>query len=112
MAIHKLAEILGEDLVTRRLVGRLKEVTGADESNPTIFDFTGVNFVSRSFMDEFYNVCLKDGNASATGMRDDFGALLNAVMSTQDRRREPIDLLVYKPKDEAELEEILESPVN
>lgn len=47
------------------------------------FDFSGVLFSSRSFMDEFYNKLIVDRHAQVTNMTGELARLLDAVKSTQ-----------------------------
>ena len=47
------------------------------------FDFSGVKFSSRSFMDEFYNKLIVERHARVTNMTGELARLLDAVEATQ-----------------------------
>ena len=47
------------------------------------FDFSGVKFSSRSFMDEFYNKLIVERHARVTNMTGELSRLLDAVKATQ-----------------------------
>ena len=53
----------------------------ADEE--VTFDFSGVKFSSRSFMDEFYNKLIVERHARVTNMTGELARLLDAVEATQ-----------------------------
>ena len=57
-----------------------------------ILDFSNVQFATRSFVDEFYNVFLKTPNANSvkveiTNVPEDVNAILEAVSRTQTRAK-------------------------
>ncbi len=62
------------------LIACCDDLTADDE---VTFDFSGVLFSSRSFMDEFYNKLIVERNARVTNMTGEIARLLDAVKSTQ-----------------------------
>ena len=83
-----IAEILSPDLKSRMRAQDLKlyiQNSGADNVD---LDFSNVKFATRSFMDEFYNLFLKDAEANSftvkiTNVPEDIKAMLDAVSRTQ-----------------------------
>lgn len=62
------------------LIACCDDLTADDE---VTFDFSGVLFSSRSFMDEFYNKLIVERHAQVTNMTGELARLLDAVKSTQ-----------------------------
>ena len=77
-----VADILGRNLMARALARDLKSYVD-NSSEPCELDFSGVEFATRSFMDELYNQLVKNHAAGISGMSEDLSALLNAVKATQ-----------------------------
>ena len=81
-----IAEIISPDLKSRMRAQDLKlfvENSGADAVE---FDFRNVKFATRSFMDEFYNLFLKDVRpctVTITNVPEDIKAMLDSVSRTQ-----------------------------
>lgn len=82
MKTVKVADILGRNLMSRALACDLRNfvVNSGEKCN---LDFSGVEFATRSFMDEFYNQLIKNQATSISGMSEELSALLSAVMATQ-----------------------------
>ena len=62
------------------LIARCDALPVGDE---VTFDFSGVLFSSRSFMDEFYNKLIVERHARVTNMPSEIARLLDAVKLTQ-----------------------------
>ena len=85
-----IAQILSPDLKSRMRAQDLQlfiQNSGADEVE---LDFSNVKFATRSFMDEFYNLFIKDTEANSftvkiTNVPEDIKAMLDAVSRTQVR---------------------------
>lgn len=83
-----IAQILSPDLKSRMRAQDLKllmENSGEDEF---VLDFANVKFSTRSFIDEFYNLFLKNPSANSfsvkmTNVPEDIKAMLDAVSRTQ-----------------------------
>ena len=88
--IH-ITNILGVDLKSRIAVQDvLLFVKNTGTSDVTI-DFTGVQFATRSFMDEFYNAFVKEGcefPVSLVNVPEDIAYMLKVVSNTQNKPKQ------------------------
>jgi len=83
-----MAQILSTDLKSRMQAQDLKLYMENSEGIAFALDFCHVKFATRCFMDEFYNLFLKDSKANGfsveiTNVPEDIKALLDAVSRTQ-----------------------------
>lgn len=83
-----IAAILSPDLKSRLRAQDLKLLIENSGAEAVELDFRNVKFATRSFMDEFYNLLLKDPKASPckvtiTNVPEDLKAMLDAVSRTQ-----------------------------
>lgn len=82
-----VAKLIGVSPISRPLVHDLFNLAKNSQEKEILLDFFGVEFASRSFMDEFYNVFLKDADmgfsVEVNGMNSDLQAILAAVKKTQ-----------------------------
>lgn len=79
-----VAELLqSSSLRLRTSVGPLLEADEMSRSGGPVFDFSGIEFASRSFMDEFYNQLIVDRHASVTNMSCSVQEVLDSVRGTQ-----------------------------
>jgi len=83
-----IAQILSPDLKSRMRAQDLKLLMVNSGEDAFVLDFSHVKFATRSFMDEFYNLFLKDPKANTfsvmvTNVPEDIKALLDAVSRTQ-----------------------------
>ena len=83
-----IAQILSPDLKSRMRAQDLKLLMVNSGEDAFELDFSHVKFATRSFMDEFYNLFLKEPKANAfsvtvTNVPEDIKALLDAVSRTQ-----------------------------
>lgn len=93
MKTYNIAELLGKDLISRPLVhdfyNYIIKETKVDDS--VAIDFSEVNFITRSFMDEFYNVFMDNNQCGMKvcmiNMKEDFVILLDSVKSTQNKKK-------------------------
>ena len=97
--------ILIQDLIGRDILNR---ISAHD------LDFSGVQFTTRSFMDEFYNELKKSSesgiNVSVSNMSDDLRQMYLAVSRTQKSGTKEITLKPYsRPKTISDLEQIFSS---
>lgn len=93
-----ITSILGVDIKSRVSAQDFRQYiinTGAED---VVVDFGNVKFATRSFLDEFYNLFLKDGvstKVKVVNMPEDLEQVLCAVKNTQ-----------YKPKSGATIGDV------
>ena len=110
MRTINVRETAGSNLVSRPTAKDLFDFVKNTGEPEVILDFSGVEFVSRSFTDEFYNLFhlnIERGfKFTMTNVPDDIDAMLKAVASTQDGRGKSkgADAGVYRPKDMDDLD--------
>lgn len=83
-----IAQILSPDLKSRMRAQDLRLYIQNSGVDAVKLDFSHVKFATRSFMDEFYNIFLKDAKANdftvkITNVPEDIKAMLDAVSRTQ-----------------------------
>jgi len=87
-----IAAILTPDLKSRMRAQDLKLMIENSGANAVEMNFQGVKFATRSFIDEFYNLFLKNPEDNAfvvelTNIPSDIKAMLDAVSRTQVRAK-------------------------
>ena len=92
MKMIDIAQILSPDLKSRMRAQDLKLLIENSEADVVEMDFHGVKFATRSFIDEFYNLFLKNPEANAfkvelTNVPEDIKTMLDAVSRTQVRAK-------------------------
>ena len=85
-----ITEILSPDLKSRMRARDLKEYIDNSQENEIKLDFQKVNFATRSFIDEFYNLFLKDPSTLSYSIEiknvpEDIKIMLETVSRTQVR---------------------------
>ena len=85
--IIDIAVCIGRDLKSRIAVKNLYDMIQNQNWTQVKIDFRNVNFATRSFMDEFYNVFITnaDLNVELINLSPELKAMLDAVKSTQHR---------------------------
>ncbi len=85
--IIDIAAYIGLDLKSRIAVRELHDKILNENRIHVKIDFRNVNFATRSFMDEFYNMFIAnaDVNVELINLSPEIKAMLDAVMSTQHR---------------------------
>ena len=83
-----IAQIMTPDLRSRLRAKDLKLLIENSKAGLVVLDFAGVKFATRSFIDEFYNLFLKNNDANSfkvelTNVPSDIKAMLDAVSRTQ-----------------------------
>ena len=83
-----MAQILSPDLKSRMRAQDLRLLMENSDEHTFVLDFSHVKFATRSFMDEFYNLFMKDSKANGfsvtiSNVPEDIKALLDAVSRTQ-----------------------------
>lgn len=87
-----IAQILSPDLKSRMRAQDLKLLIENSEADVVEIDFHGVKFATRSFIDEFYNLFLKNPEENAfrvelTNVPEDIKTMLDVVSHTQVRAK-------------------------
>lgn len=86
-----IAAILSPDLTSRSAVSDLSLFIRNTNKKSVIINFVNVKFVTRSFIDEFYNSFLKDKNSDIkvklTNVPADIQMVLDAVSKTQHKTK-------------------------
>ena len=83
-----IAQILSPDLKSRMRAQDLRLLMENSGEDAFVVDFANVKFATRSFIDEFYNLFLKDPTTNAftleiTNVPEDIKAMLDVVSRTQ-----------------------------
>ena len=87
-----IAQIFSTDLKSRMRAQDLKLLIENSEEKEIELDFQGVKFATRSFIDEFYNLFLKNPKANTfqlklTNVPEDIKTMLDTVSRTQVRAK-------------------------
>ena len=89
--IIDITTILSSDLKSRSVVSDLSLFIENTNEKSVIVDFTNVKFVTRSFIDEFYNSFLKNKNSAIkvniVNVPEDIQMVLDAVSQTQNKEK-------------------------
>ena len=88
MRVIDITSILGPDLKSRVAVQDLLLFAKNTGEAEVTFDFSKVKFATRSFIDEFYNVFVKDGcefPAQLTNVPEDIAYIIKVVSTTQNK---------------------------
>lgn len=85
-----IAQIMSPDLKSRMRARDLKLLIDNSKAKNVIMDFNSVKFATRSFIDEFYNLFLKNPESNnftvqLVNVPSDIKALLDSVSRTQVR---------------------------
>lgn len=85
-----ITEILSQDLKSRMRAKDLKDYVDNIQEKEIKLDFQKVNFATRSFIDEFYNLFLKDPSSLSYSLEiinlpADINIMLESVSRTQVR---------------------------
>ncbi|MBR4148179.1 MAG: hypothetical protein IKU00_09915 [Bacteroidales bacterium] len=85
-----IAQVFSPDLKSRMRAQDLKLLIENSEETEIELDFQGVKFATRSFIDEFYNLFLKNPKANAfqvllNNVPEDIKTMLDTVSRTQVR---------------------------
>jgi len=90
--IIDVAQLLSPDLKSRMRAQDLKLLIENSEEKEIELDFQGVKFATRSFIDEFYNLFLKNPKVNTfqvklTNVPEDIKTMLDTVSRTQVRAK-------------------------
>jgi hypothetical protein len=75
----------GRDLKSRIAVREFRDLILSHNADLIIIDFKNVNFATRSFIDEFYNIIINNSeiHIELLNISSEIQAMFNAVKSTQ-----------------------------
>ncbi|MBQ6305022.1 MAG: hypothetical protein IJK78_00495 [Bacteroidales bacterium] len=87
-----IVQLLSPDLKSRMRAKDLKQLIDNSEAEAVEMDFRGVKFAPRGFIDEFYNLFLKNPEENAfrvelTNVPEDIKTMLDVVSHTQVRAK-------------------------
>ena len=86
-----ITTILSPDLKSRLAVNDLYLYIQNTGSNEIVIDFSGVQFATRSFIDEYYNVIMKKTSANikieTINIPDDIQVIFDVVKQTQHKTK-------------------------
>lgn len=82
-----ITQRLSADLKSRSTVHTLFISMQSENMENVIFDFSNVNFATRSFLDEFYNVFIKKYNAKVENVPSEIALILDTVSKTQEKKK-------------------------
>ncbi len=87
--IIDITAYIGRDLKSRIAVREFRDKISNEQRTTVKIDFRNVNFASRSFMDEFYNIFIAnaDMNVELINLSAEIEVMLEAVKSTQHRSK-------------------------
>ncbi len=75
--------VAGDELRTRRVAALILPYMSED----VVLDFSGVNFMSRSFADELYNIKCKFKHVDFSNMQEQPACMYNVVCESRSRPR-------------------------
>jgi anti-anti-sigma regulatory factor len=111
MTTINIRDLVGRDILNRISAHDILSAASACGDSKVSLDFDGVQFTTRSFMDEFYNqvktASLSGLNITVTNMSDDLRQMYVAVSKTQKGGTTKITMKPYsRPKSISEMERI------
>ena len=114
MTTINIRNLVGQDILNRISAHDIISAVLICRDSTVSLDFDGVQFTTRSFMDEFYNEVQKASSnglsISVINMSDDLKQMYAAVSRTQKNATTTITMKpYYKPKSISEMESIFEA---
>lgn len=106
-----ITTLLSPDLKSRYAVNDLLLYIENTGSESVVVDFSGVKFATRSFVDEYYNVIMKNQSSSVqietVNIPEDIQAIFDAVQRTQHKEKDvKLDATVVKCKTFADVQRV------
>ena len=105
-----ITTILSQDLKSRLAVNDLRLYIENTGSESVVIDFAGVKFATRSFVDEYYNVIMKNQSSikiETINIPDDIQTIFDVVQRTQHKEKDiKLDATVVKCKTFADLQRV------
>lgn len=105
-----IVDVLSPNLQSRTEVKTLAAHIRKMKYERVIIDFAHVQFATRSFIDEFYNVFLQDENVAIDNVPKDIRQLFDVVEKTQHKSKTTVaDNLVVRCKTLSDVQRLLNS---
>ncbi|WP_302535794.1 STAS-like domain-containing protein [Barnesiella intestinihominis] len=105
-----ITTILSQDLKSRLVVNDLRLYIENTGSESVVIDFAGVKFATRSFVDEYYNVIMKNQSSikiETINIPEDIQTIFDVVQRTQHKEKDiKLDATVVKCKTFADLQRV------
>lgn len=105
-----ITTILSQDLKSRLAVNDLRLYIENTGSESVVIDFAGVKFATRSFVDEYYNVIMKNQSSikiETINIPEDIQTIFDVVQRTQHKEKGiKLDATVVKCKTFADLQRV------
>ena len=83
-----ISSVLSADLKSRSTVSIFYDYIIQNSYIDSVVDFSGVNFATRSFVDEFYNVFIKTHRVIIENIPADIQLMFDAVGMTQNKEKQ------------------------
>ena len=108
--IVDIATLLKPDLMSRFAVADLLLYIHNTGSESVVVDFAGVKFATRSFVDEYYNVIMKNQSSikiETINIPEDIQVIFDVVQRTQHKEKDiKLDATVVKCKTFADVQSV------
>ena len=108
--IIDITTILSADLKSRFAVSDLLLYIKNTGSKSVVVDFTNVKFATRSFVDEYYNIIMKDQSAikiETINIPEDIQVIFDVVKRTQHKEKDiKLDAMVVKCKTFTDIQNV------
>jgi len=109
-----ITNILSPDLKSRFAVNDLLLYIKNTECDDVIIDFSGVKFATRSFIDEYYNVIMKNAPSNilieTINIPEDIQIIFDVVKRTQHKEKDiKLDATVIRCKSFADVQKVFNS---
>ena len=105
-----IATLLKPDLMSRFAVADLLLYIHNTGSESVVVDFAGVKFATRSFVDEYYNVIMKNPSSikiETINIPEDIQVIFDVVQRTQHKEKDiKLDATVVKCKTFADVQRV------
>lgn len=105
-----ITTILSQDLRSRLAVNDLRLYIENTGSESVVIDFAGVKFATRSFVDEYYNVIMKNQSSikiETINIPEDIQTIFDVVQRTQHKEKDiKLDATVVRCKTFADLKRV------
>lgn len=106
----KIKELISDN-IRSRFNGDILRTAISKEKGQIVLDFSNVEFISRTFADELYNIVNENKNISIENMNDFVGTMYGIVKNGRASTRHPVesDAKILEFKDMDSLSEYLKT---
>lgn len=105
-----IATLLKPDLMSRFAVADMLLYIQNTGSESVVVDFAGVKFATRSFVDEYYNVIMKNQSSitiETVNIPEDIQVIFDVVQRTQHKEKDiKLDATIVKCKTFADVQRV------